>query len=158
MKSSATGERGTRGADFFRRRGGSPARGEKLFTSFTDSSTFCDPRIHAVTVRITLSLSVRVTVAGSVLSCVGCVHPCARLWGDSWRAWGDVRARLRWPLAVAINTCRTSAPVDFGQSFAGESVRLRGSGGGREAATARARRAAERTLRLGWVGFKAAEG
>lgn len=68
-------------------------------------------------------------------------------------------ARSRCPLAVAINTRRTSAPVDFGQSFAGESVWLRGSGGGeREAATTRARRAAERTLRSGWVGFKAAEG
>lgn len=71
------------------------------------------------------------------------------------------RVRLRWPLAVAINTRRASAPVDFGQSFAGESVRLRGTvvaGGEREAATARARRVAERTLRSGWVGFKAAEG
>lgn len=65
---------------------------------------------------------------------------------------------MRWPSTVAINTRRTSAPVDFEQSFAGESVRLRGSGGEREAATARARRAAERTLRSGWVGFKAAEG
>lgn len=60
----------------------------------------------------------------------------------------------------AINTRRTSAPVDFGQSFADESVRLRGGDGGgeREAVMARARRVAERTLRSEWVGFKAAEG
>lgn len=49
---------------------------------------------------------------------------------------------LRCPLAVAINTRRTSALVDFGQSFAGESVlaaserrrrRGRGAGGRRSA-------------------------
>ncbi|CAG4956818.1 unnamed protein product [Parnassius apollo] len=39
-----------------------------------------------------------------------------------------VRA-LRCPPPVAINTRRTSAPVDFGQSFAGESVRQRARGG-----------------------------
>lgn len=181
MKFSAAGGRGTRGADFFERRDGvaPPHVAKKVFTSFTDSCNFYAARIFAMALRASLSLSSTNT---ALLFCSmrfsvfpqkfyrvyvnGCELRVRRASIDTVVVRLAAlrlasRAQLRWPLAVAINTRRASAPVDFGQSFAGESVRLRGTvvaGGEREAATARARRAVERTLRSGWVGFKAAEG
>lgn len=125
---------------FFRRRGvAAPFAAKKLFTSFTDGRTFCGRRIYATDVRTLLSLSARliflffvtddrvrvVFVGAPETRCVyergvRCVHPGSQSCCDSWHAG---RPRLRWTVAVAINTRRTSAPVDFGQSFAGESVR-----------------------------------
>lgn len=144
------GRAGREGPIFSSAEGVSPPRATKnFFTSFNDATS----RGIYATVR-TLRLRVSSSTFGFNFCqnriCICCVSPkqsvcvlrgiraAARAVGS--RVATARRPESRYRTAVAINTRCTSAPVDFGQSFAGESVsgewraaseRRRGRGRGR---------------------------
>ncbi|CAH2043882.1 unnamed protein product, partial [Iphiclides podalirius] len=140
MKSSAAGGRAARGRFFPAPRVTPPRERPKTFPASFDGAHFgrctrqCARRALAGarevrSVRMLVNLSSSTSAFGACevrprACCDACVGFRGRV--ATRGAWGPY---LRCPPAVAINTRRTSAPVDFGQSFAGESVRRRARGG-----------------------------
>lgn len=170
MKSSAAAGAGREGTIFSGVEGWFPRAWLKNFSLVSLTAALSALRIYAIAARTSLSLSTLIVLfyflAFSFSDSLFVLRDktrAAAIMRDATRALeraavvrvasvgraAAVRCPSRWLLIRTYVRARRLRPK----------FRARvGAGGEREAATTRARRAAERTLRSGWVGFKAAEG